>query len=165
MPTGPAPFRVHVVIRPPGRAPFRAVALDDLTDVVRIYRKQMAISRDELKQKRLKAMGVVGTEMQATADMYDRVVVAAGTVQAARTQAEAAHMADLSAQVADLKEMADELQEFGQAVPLPVTAVSTVKLATVSNAASALAALNAAQPQPNGWDKGDAYVETHPAKS
>lgn len=146
-----------VVIRPPGRAPY-TVSLERLTKHIQVARRELAISRDDLKKKRLQAMGVVATEMQATADMYERVIAAGSKVSAARTAAETAHMNDLNAQIADLNEMAEELQEFGQSVP---TTGGTQSASTVSPAATtttpALAALQHATPgklTADAWQEG-----------
>lgn len=152
------------------------VPLDWVTNHMRGYsdglasarKETMAISRDELKAKRLAACGVVGSQMEATAAMYDRVIAAGAHVEAARTAAESAHMADLNSQVADLKEMAEELTEFGQTVPTsaPASGKPSGAGAAIASPAPKTAALDAlmnAQPYPQGWDKGDAYVETHPA--
>jgi hypothetical protein len=123
----------------------------------------MAISRDELKKKRLQAMGVVSTERQATADMYDRVVAVGQIVAAKREAAETAHMADLQDQISDLTEMAEEIEEFAQTVPTSggtggtkpsaSTASPAANTAKPSSASAALAALNATQPNPKAWEK------------
>jgi hypothetical protein len=124
----------------------------------------MALTRDELKAKRLQAQAVVGNQMQATADMYDRVITAGSLVAAARDLAEQAHLADLNAQIADLKEMAEDLAGFSQAVPTtgaaPAPATASVKPSQFVS--DALAVLNATQPHPraDAWAKGDAYVGT-----
>lgn len=169
---------VTLTIRPPGRTPFRAVSLDDLTAVVRIYRKHMAINRDELKKKRLQAMGVVGSQMDASSAMYDRVIEAAGAVAVARDAAETAHMGALSEQIADLNEMAEDMAEFAQAVPTSggssgtklsaATAAPATITGKLSAGFAALAALNAAQPNPETKARTDegpnAYKGTSPPK-
>jgi hypothetical protein len=38
------------------------------------------LTRDELKAKRLRATAVIGQQMQATSDMYDRVIAAGAAV-------------------------------------------------------------------------------------
>jgi hypothetical protein len=133
----------------------------------------MAISRDDLKAKRLKAMAVVGSQMDASAAMFDRLIAAGQKVTDARTAAETAHMGAIDAQVADLNEMADEFTDMGNAAApaSTVTAKPAPIGAGVGAASPALAALNAAQPNPvkpatNGLAaealaKGDAYVGTH----
>lgn len=123
----------------------------------------MAITREDLKKKRLQAMSVVGTQMLATSDMFDRVIAYGDKVAEARTAAETAQTGALDAQVADLKEMADDLADFGNAVGAatpPLLAGGPPAVAGTPSAA--LAALNGAQPNPNGWADGDAYVGTHP---
>lgn len=162
--------------RTPSDIRFRT-ALEALTARVGIYRKHMAITRDEMKAKRLAAMAVVGAQTQASADMFDRVIAAGAKVAAAREAAETAQMGALDAHVADLNEMADDLKDFANAVPTPggtsgtaslITAAAPVKTtvqpATVSVVSVALKALNEAQPNPTSeaWAKGDAYVGTHP---
>lgn len=125
----------------------------------------MAISREDLKKKRLEAMGVVGAEMDASAAMYGRVIDKRTDVAKARQAAEAAHMGALRAEIADLEEMAEEMAEFAQAVPtdggtpLQAPAAATAKPSAGSDA---LAALNAAQPNPKDWE--GAYETTHPPK-
>lgn len=128
----------------------------------------MAISRDDLKKKRLQAMGVVGSQMDASSAMYDRVIEAAELVTVARNTAEAAHMGALNAQVADLREMAEDLTEFAQAVPTAGGKPSIAPAATTvkpSAGSAALAALNAAEPNPE-TKTGDvnAYTGTSPPK-
>lgn len=141
-------------------------ALEDLTARVRKYRHHMAISRDDLKKKRLQAMGVVGSHMDASAAMFDRLIAAGEKVTAARAAAETAQMGAIDAQVADLNEMAEDLVEMGNAAA-PVSA-ATVKLEPAGlapvTASEALAALQAAVPNPSAaaWAKGDAYLGTHP---
>jgi hypothetical protein len=154
-------------IRARSRAPFRAVAIEDLTNIVRIKWGRIVVSREELKAKRLAAQGVVGKAMQDSADMYDRITEAGKLVDKARSLAEAAHMADLQAQITDLKEMADELTEFGQMVPTPLAGSATAKPAPASkpNSSAALNALNASQPGPldnKAWADGNAYHGTVP---
>lgn len=134
----------------------------------------MAINREDLKKKRLQAMGVVGVQMDASADMYDRVIAAGQKVVVARTAAETAQMAAIDDQVADLNEMAEEFAEFTNGTPTPggtsgtasptTAAVPALPTATLSVGSAALTALNAAQPPALGkdaWTKGDAYVGTH----
>jgi hypothetical protein len=154
-----------VTLRPPGRAPFRALSIDDLTNLIRIHRKRMAISREDLKKQRLAAMGVVGAEMQASSDMYGRIIDARKHVVTAREAAEMAHMGALSEQIADLNEMAEEMSEFAQAVPSNGGGAGTTPPAKATAAPSAgtaaLAALNTAQPKPAGWTEGDAYEGTN----
>lgn len=127
----------------------------------------MGISRDELKKIRLQAQGVVGGEMQASADMYGRIIAAREKVVAVREMAEAAHMGAINEQIADLTEMAEDMAEFAQAVPSNGGGAGTTPPAkatvTPSSGAAALATLNAAQPKPEGWDKGDAYEDTNKA--
>lgn len=134
----------------------------------------MAVTRDEMKAKRLAAMAVVGAQTQASADMFDRVIAAGAKVAAAREAAETAQMGALDAHVADLNEMADDLKDFANAVPTPGgtsgTASLTIAAAPVkttlqpATVSVALKALNEAQPNPTSeaWAKGDAYVGTHP---
>jgi hypothetical protein len=134
----------------------------------------MAISRDELKKKRLQAMGVVGEQMQASAEMYDRVIVAGSTVAAARSIAEDAHMGALQEQVADLNEMAEDMAEFAQEVPSNGGGSGTKSPAKATVAPSvvagrtALDALLATQPNPpaktEGEKDGNAYKGTSPPK-
>lgn len=164
---------MQLLIRPPGRAPY-TVTLDRLTALVRAARElRMGITRDDLKKKRLQAMGVVGAQMDASADMFDRVIAAGQKVATARTAAETAQMGAIDAQVADLNEMAEEMAEFTNGTPMTGgtsgTASSTTAaapaLATVAPSAGseALKALNASQPSPSAaWVKGDAYLGTHP---
>lgn len=171
MPSEPA---LSFVLRPRGRAPFRAVALEDLTALVRIRRKLMAITREDLKKKRLQAMGVVGAQMDASAAMFDRVIAAGDKVAAARTAAETAQMAAIDAHVADLNEMADDMAEFTNGTPTTGGTSGAVSSTTAAVPAAtivrplmhsaALATLNAAQPNPvsEAWAKSDAYVGTHP---
>ncbi len=125
----------------------------------------MAITREELKAKRLKAMSAVGTEMQLTADMYDRITIARESVATIRDAAEQAHMAELKALHADLQEMAEELLQDAQALPTsaPVPAQPSPALASATSAA--LDVLNATQPHPRGWDDGNAYADVNSAKS
>lgn len=166
---------MQLLIRPPGRAPY-AVTLDRLTALVRAAREiRMAISRDDLKKKRLQAMGVVGAQMAASADMFDRVVAAGEKVTTARTAAETAQMAAIDDQVADLNEMAEEFAEFTNGTPMtggtsgtasPTTAAALAGTTVApSTASEALKTLNAAQPpalSKDAWTKGDAYLGTHP---
>jgi hypothetical protein len=139
----------------------------------------MAISRDDLKAMRLKAMAVVGTQMDASAAMFDRLIAAGQKVTDARTAAETAHMGAIDAQVADLNEMAQEFTDMGNAAApaSTVTAKPAPTGALLGPAQSqALAALMAAQPNPvkpqgpgqNGstlsaeaMAKGDAFFGTH----
>jgi len=169
MPSEPAP--ITFTIRLPGRAPFRAVSLDDLTNILRIKRELRMTIRDELKAKRLKAMGVVSAQTAATGDMYDRIVEAGTLVDKARTVAEAAHMSALNEHLAILREDAEELLEFAQAVPtnggsdVSKPAKPAVTPAQQLTGAAALAALEASQPNPKpaGWADGDAYTGTRSA--
>lgn len=167
---------MQLLIRPPGRAPY-TVTLDRLTALVRAARElRMGITRDDLKKKRLQAMGVVGAQMAASADMFDRVIAAGEKVATARTAAETAQMAAIDDQVADLNEMADEMAEFGQAAANPpkgaasgstpsgAIAAPAKVITTLSAGSEALASLQAAQPpalSKDAWTKGDAYVGTH----
>ena len=142
----------------------------------------MAITRDDLKAKRLKAMAVVGTQMDASAAMFDRLIAAGQKVTDARTAAETAQMAAIDAQVADLNEMAQEFTDMGNGGTAPPTGASAgtplstaTAAAKPSTGAEALAALVAAQPNPvkpaapppgvsiasEALAKGDAYVGTH----
>jgi hypothetical protein len=136
--------------------------------IARINRsRHVTVSREELKAKRLKAMSAVGAEMQATADMYDRITIASESVAPLRDAAENAHMAELSALHADLQEMAEELLQDAQAVPTPAPAPVQPSPALASGTAAALAALdvlNASQPRPQGWDDGNAYAGVNSAK-
>lgn len=127
----------------------------------------MAVSRDELKKKRLKAMGVAGAQMAASDQMYDRIIAAGEALTPARDAAEAAHMGALAEQARDLQEMTEDMEEFAQAVPSNGGGTGTpppVKASvTPSAGTAALAALNAAQPNPSPkvWTpEGDAYVGT-----
>lgn len=125
----------------------------------------MAITREELKAKRLKAMSAVGAEMQLTADMYDRITIARESVATIRDATERAHMSELKALHADLQEMAEELLQDAQAVPTPAPApVQPPSPALASGTANALEVLNAMQPHPRGWDNGDAYDGVNSAK-
>lgn len=162
---------MRMTIRPPGREPYE-MTLDQLTAHVRAARilKQMT-TRDELKKKRLQAMGVVGSQMDASSAMYDRVIEHGAKVDEARQAAEVAHMGALDEQIADLTEMADDMSEFEQnAAPTSKTgaqsSVATTKpaagIAKPSSISEALANLNSAQPNPKGWSDGDAYVGTNP---
>lgn len=128
----------------------------------------MPITRDDLKKKRLQAMGVVGAQMDASAAMFDRLIAAGDKVTTARTAAETAQMGAIDAQVADLNEMAEEFADMGNgtapASPATVTLAPAVTLMP-GGASEALKTLNAAQPPALGkdaWAKGDAYVGTHP---
>ncbi len=94
----------------------------------------MAISKEDLRKKRLHAMSVVSAQAQATSDMCDRVVAAGELVARARNMAETAHLDALNKQVADLKEMAQELEKFVQSAP--------------QHGRTALTALEAATPNP-----------------
>lgn len=158
---------LSVVIRRPGRAPFRAVSLDVLTAFITADRKRRMATREELKALRLKAMGVVGGSRQATADMYERIIEYGGKVAEAREAAETAHMGDLNEQLGDLKEDLEELGEFAQVIPpkgAGATAAPAKPTTTPAAASEALAALNAASPPALGkdaWAKGDAYEGTH----
>jgi hypothetical protein len=134
----------------------------------------MAISREDLKKKRLQAMSVVGSHMDASAAMFDRLVAAGEKVTIARALAETAQMGAIDTQVADLNEMADDLAEFTNGTPTTggtsgtassITAAAPAKTtAALSPGSEALKALNAAQPNPSAdaWAKGDAYLGTHP---
>lgn len=118
----------------------------------------MATKREEMKALRLKAMGVVGEQMDANAEMFRRIISAGSKVSDARDAAETAHMGALEEQVGDLKEMADDMAEFSQAAPpkggstgtKPLT--GSVKPAETtlkpSQNSAALAALLASQPNP-----------------
>lgn len=119
-------------------------------------------TREELKAKRLEAMGVVGKSRADTAAMYDRIIEYGDKVATVRTEAEQAHIDDLDAQIADLKEDAEELAEFGQVAANPLAGGKTAAAPTAKPAtgSDALAALNAAQPNPV-WKDGDAYHGTH----
>jgi hypothetical protein len=143
---------ITIICRRPGRAPFRAVALEDMANIVRTKRRLMATKREEMKALRLKAMGVVGEHMDANANMFHRIIEAGDEVTKARERAEAAHMGALSEQVGDLNEMADEMAEFAQAVPTSggkTQPAATAKPATSSgDGLKALALLQAAQPNP-----------------
>ncbi len=123
------------------------------------------VSRDELKKKRLEAMGVVGKSRKDTAAMYDRIIEHGDKVATIRTAAEQAHIDELDSQIAELKEDAEELIEFGQTARRPLTGTEIKATAPVTRpsvtGSEALAALNKAQPKPAGWDEGDAYVGTH----
>lgn len=134
----------------------------------------MPISREDLKKKRLQALAVVGSHMDASAAMFDRLVAAGQKVAVARDAAETAQMGALDAQVADLNEMADDLAEFTNGTPTTggtsgtassITAAAPAKTTVaLSPGSEALKALNAAQPRPRSeaWEKGDAYLGTHP---
>lgn len=128
----------------------------------------MGISRDELKKKRLRAVGVVSEQRQATSNMYDRIIEYGDKVAEARAVAEDAHMGDLNDQLRDLKEDLEEIEEFAQAVDPTKRAAGTVAPAKPTRqpaaGSAALAALNAAQPKidPAAWGDGDAYHGTHP---
>lgn len=156
-----------------------SIPLDALTAAVRAYRKErMVISREDLKRKRLAAMGVVGAQMDASAAMYDRIVEAGDIVRRAREHAERAHMGALEEQVSDLREMAEEYEEFAQAVPqtggtngkAPSAGTGTPAAGTVKPApgSAALESLMAAQPNPpkqsEGGADGNAYRGTAPPK-
>lgn len=148
-----------------------SLPLETLTAAVRAYRgKRMAISRDELKAKRLAAMGVVGAQHDASAAMYDEVIAYGDEVNRARENARTATLNAMDAEMTDLKEMADDHAEFAQAAN-PTTGAkagtvsSTASVPAKSAATAALAALMASQPnppaaRPEGWKEGDAYVET-----
>lgn len=143
------------------------LALDALTGRVRRYREiRMGISRDDLKKKRLQAMAVVGSQMDASAAMFDRVIAAGDKVATARTAAETAQMASIDAQVADLNEMAEEFTDMGNAAA-PASSVTAAPVAAGPMAATsdALKTLMTAQPNPSAaaWAKGDAYLGTHPS--
>lgn len=159
------PKPVSVVIRPPGRAPY-TVTLDRLTAHVRAARElRMAINRDELKKKRLAAMGVVGSQMDASAAMYDEVVAYGAKVEQARHEARTAHLNALDVEISDLKQMAEDMSEFAQAAP-PTSQAGTASggapITKPSAGSAALAALQAAVPKPADWKDGDAYVGTSP---
>lgn len=156
---------------PGGRMPsdirFR-LALDALTGRVRRYREiRMGISRDDLKKKRLQAMAVVGSQMDASAAMFDRVIAAGDKVATARTAAETAQMASIDAQVADLNEMAEEFTNMGNAAAPASTvtapAAAPVVVGSAAATSDALKTLMTAQPNPStaAWAKGDAYLGTH----
>lgn len=161
-----------------------AVPLETLTAAVRAYRKQRMATREELKALRQKAMGVIGEQRQANADMYNRVIVAGDEVVKARAEAEAAQMGALTTEIADLNEMRDEMAEFAQAAS-PTTGASAGTPSSPTSApaksappagSAALAALMATQPNPpaekqtvTASDVGklpghgaDAYVGTSP---
>lgn len=135
----------------------------------------MAITRDDLKKKRLQAMAVVGAQMDANSDMFDRLIAAGEKVATARQAAETAQMAAIDAQVADLNEMADDLADMGNGSPVPTTGAtggapsSTITVAAKPSSA-ALETLMAAQPNPvkpaatiasEALKEGNAYVGTH----
>lgn len=118
----------------------------------------MATKREEMKALRLQAMGVVGGQMDASAEMFRRVIDAGDAVTKARERAEAAHMGALDEQVGDLNEMAEDMAEFAQAVPTSGGQTGTRPLNTStkpaaptskpSTSSAALASLMAAQPNP-----------------
>lgn len=164
LPSGSAPL-LSVTIRPPSGAPY-TLALERLTSIIEMARVLRMLTRDELKAKRLRATAVIGQQMQATSDMYDRVIAAGAAVEAAREAAERAHVSALTEQLRDLNEMAQELGEFANAGPT-TGAVSTVPPYAPPAASPALAALTAAQPNPNpeGWARGDAYAGTAPGQA
>jgi len=124
-------------------------------------------TRDELKKKRLEAMGIVGKSRTDTAAMYDRIIEHGDKVAGIRSQAEYAHMSELNDQIADLKEDAEELIEFGQAArPLagtvPKAGAPVTRTPATLAAEEALAALNKSQPNPKGWAAdGNAYHGTN----
>jgi hypothetical protein len=139
----------------------------------------MATKREEMKALRLRAMGVVGEQMEKSADMFKRVIEAGDEVTKARERAEAAHMGALGEQVADLQEMAEDMAEFSQAVPTSggtggatfSNAPARPAAATTKPAGSsaALASLMAAQPNPPAKgeatdEDGNAYHGTAPPK-
>lgn len=148
-------------------------AIEGLTDRVRLYREFHMLTKEDLKAKRLKAMAVIGDQMQANSDMFDRVIAMGEKVATARTAAETAQTAALQAQVADLTEMADDLETLGNAAGAAAGTSTTSGTDTTTpsgkiSAGPALQALNAAQPNPpvktlDGWSKADAYEGTHPA--
>lgn len=160
---------LSIVCRRPGRAPFRAVSLDDLTNIVRISRQRMASRKEELKALRLKAMSVVGSKQDAIAGMYSRVIEHGAVVDKHISAAEDANIGAMNAQIADMKEMIDELSEFEQAAnPTTGTVGATVSppaTAKPSTGSDALAKLMAAEPgrlDASQWTDGNAYHETHP---
>ena len=125
-------------------------------------------TKEELKAKRAKAMGVVGAQRAASAAMYDEVIAYGAEVDKARESARTATLGAMDAEIADLKEMADDHAEFAQAAnPTPGAkagiasspASAPVRTAAVS---PALAALQAAQPsiKPEAWGDGNAYHGT-----
>lgn len=137
----------------------------------------MATKREEMKALRLKAMGVVGEQMDKNTDMFKRVIAAGGHVDEARAKAEAAHMAELQDQVKDLQEMAEDMADFAQAVPTSGVQSGTKPLDGSTKPAAttlkpspnseALAALMAAQPNPPAEkhavdEDGNAYHGTAP---
>lgn len=167
-------YTITITVRPPGGQPY-VVTLDDLAANVRAGRRViMATKREEMKALRLKAMGVVGDQMQKSTDMFNRVIAAGADVDKARAEAEAAHMGALAEQVTDLKEMAEDMAEFAQAAPTaggsgtkPLNASEKPASATLkpSPNSAALAALMAAQPNPPAVhfdEDGNAYHGTAP---
>jgi len=133
-------------------------------------------TKEELKAKRLQAMGVVGQKQDAMAAMFDRVIAYGPNVDAAIAAAEAANVGVLNAQIADMKEMVDDLSDMTQAAS-PMTGASGGTSSSPASApakapsagSAALAALQAAQPNPKGWEDGNAYHgtegETAPSKA
>jgi hypothetical protein len=123
----------------------------------------MATRREEMKKLRLQAIGVVGEQTENSIRMFERVIAKGEEVTLARERAEAAHMGALDEQAADLRDMAEDMAEFAQVVPPKgagvTSAPATSKAVTISDA---LAALNAAQPQPKSWPDGNAYRGTTP---
>lgn len=138
----------------------------------------MATKREEMKALRLKAMGVVGEQMDQSADMFKRIIEAGSKVDAARRDAETAHMGALEEQVTDLKDMAADMEEFSQAVPMSGGSAgakpldgSTKPAAPIlkpSPNSAALSALMASQPNPPASvhmdEDGNAYHGTAPPK-
>jgi len=130
----------------------------------------MTITKADLKAKRLQAMAIVGSQMDASADMFDRVIAAGQKVATARAAAEAAQMAAIDAQVADLNEMADEFTDMGNAAAPATTVTAAPAPSTSSTGTAALASLMAAQPNPvkpantiatEALKEGNAYAGTH----
>ena len=131
----------------------------------RTNRGPFMVSREELKALRLKTMGMVGAHREQTAAMYQRVQDAGAKVDGARALAEAAYMEEISAQAADLKEMADELLEDAQSLPMKAAGtsggVTQPPASTRPSAGSdALAALQTSQPGKMNLET--PYDGTHP---
>lgn len=162
--------KLTFVARRPGRAPFRAVSLEDLTEIIRIRRQRMATRKEELRALRLKAMSMVGGKQDAIANMYNRVIAHGAEVDKHIEAAESANMGAMNSQIADMKEMIDELSEFEQAAnPTTGTAGATASPPTTtvkpSTGSVALEKLQATQPgklDASAWTDGNAYHETHP---
>jgi uncharacterized protein YoxC len=119
------------------------------------------VTKEELKAQQLQAMSVVDRQRQLTSDMYGRIVEAGELVAKARDLAEDVHTAALKEHLADLREMAEELADDAQKVPTRSVAAQPAALGAPSFVSSALAALNAAQPNivPR-TPEGDAYLGT-----